>query len=438
MAHDPLQHVPGDRGWPLVGHTLMFVHDARAFTERNRTRYGDVFRSRVLGREGVTFLTPQATREVFLDPGKVLSSAGGWSNTIGDLFRNGLMLRDFDDHHRHRRVMQQAFSRAALTGYVDAIHDVTDRHLRELPAGDVDVYVLMKRLTLDIAAEVFVGVSLGAASDRVNRAFQHAVAASITPLRVAVPGTPWRRGVQGRAELVRVFGDLVAARRREAEPRSDLLSRLAHARTDEGELLPVEDVVDHMVFLMLAAHDTTTSTLAVLLWQLALHPAEQDRVAQEVRALDGAPVTPADHGDLVHTTRAMQEALRLSPPVPFSPRRALADVEITGVRVPAGTGVSVSSLALHRHPDWWTRPDAFDPDRFAPGREEHKQHSHLFVPFGGGAHLCIGNHVAEVMVKAIVARLLATRRVTADPRAGVVISPVPIPKPKGPMLLTVG
>jgi len=433
---DLLAHVPGDRGWPVVGHTLSFVHDAAGLVERHRRAHGDVFRMRVLGREGVTFLTPQATREIYLDPGKVLSSERGWAGSIGPLFRNGLMLRDFDDHHRHRRVMQQAFSRAALAGYVDAIHDVTDRHLRDLPAGDVDVYVLMKRLTLDIAAEVFVGVSLGAQSERVNRAFQAAVAASITPLRVAVPGSTWRRGLQGRAELTRVFGDLVAQRRRE-EPRGDLLSRLAHATTEDGELLPVDDVVDHMVFLMLAAHDTTTSTLAVMLWQLALHPAEQDRVAEEVRALDGAPVTPTDHARLEHTTRAMQEALRLSPPVPFSPRHVLADVEITGVRVPAGHGVNVSSLALHRHPDWWTRPAAFDPDRFAPGREEHKQHSHLFVPFGGGAHLCIGNHVAEVMVKAIVARLLAGRRVTADPAAGVVIRPVPIPKPRGPMLLTV-
>ncbi len=133
MPTDQLAHVPGDRGWPVVGHTLSFVHDAAGLVERRRRAHGDVFRMRVLGREGVTFLTPQATREIYLDPGKVLSSQGGWSSSIGPLFRNGLMLRDFDDHHRHRRVMQQAFSRAALSGYVDAIHDVTDRHLRTCP-----------------------------------------------------------------------------------------------------------------------------------------------------------------------------------------------------------------------------------------------------------------------------------------------------------------
>jgi cytochrome P450 len=97
--------------------------------------------------------------------------------------------------------------------------------------------------------------------------------------------------------------------------------------------------------------------------------------------------------------------------------------------------VTPASMTLHRHPDWWNEPLRFDPDRFAPERAEHLQHSHLFVPFGGGAHLCIGNHVAELITKTVVARLLARRRVSADPRAGVVIQPVPIPKPRGALLL---
>jgi len=82
-------------------------------------------------------------------------------------------------------------------------------------------------------------------------------------------------------------------------------------------------------------------------------------------------------------------------------------------------------------------PLRFDPDRFTPDRSEQTQHSHLFVPFGGGAHLCIGNHVAELVVKTVVARLLARRRRHADPAAGVVMQAVPIPRPRGPLLLTV-
>lgn len=431
---DPLAHIPGDRGLPVVGHSVQFVRDCHGLMDSRRARYGDVFRTELLGRTNVAFLTPQATREIYLDPGRVLSSEGGWSTSIGPLFTRGLMLRDFGDHHVHRRVMQQAFSRAALTGYVERIHTITDRHLDGLPSGELDVYVLMKRLTLDIAAEVFVGASLGEEADLVNRAFAASVRASITPVRLPLPGTTYGRGLAGRRTLQRVFGGLVVRRRAE-EPGQDLLSRLSHATTESGDLLPVDEVVDHMIFLMLAAHDTTTSTLAVLLWQLGLHPQWHDRVSAEVAGLDGAPVTLANHGELVDTTRAMNEALRLSPPVPFSPRVAVADVVIDGVPIPAGTAVTPASMTLHRHPDWWSDPLRFDPDRFAPERAEHLQHSHLFVPFGGGAHLCIGNHVAEIITKTVVARLLARRRVSADPTARVVIQPVPIPKPRGPLVL---
>lgn len=431
---DRLAHVPGDRGAPLLGHSVQFVRDCHRLMDSRRARYGDVFRTELLGRTQVMFLTPQATREIYLDPGQVLSSEGGWSTSLGPLFTRGLMLRDFDDHRLHRRVMQQAFSRAALAGYVEQVHTVTDRHLDALGPGEVDVYAVTKRLTLDIAAEVFVGVPLGEQADTVNRAFSDAIRATVTPVRLPLPGTTYARGLAGRRTLQRVFGELVARRRAE-EPRADLLSRLAHATTDSGETLPVDEVVDHMIFLVLAAHDTTTSTTAMLLWQLALHADWQDRVTAEAAALDGAPVTPASSAGMVDTTMALHEALRLSPPVPFSPRLALEDVVITGVPVPAGTGVAAASMTLHRHPDWWSEPDRFDPDRFAPGRAEHTAHSHLFVPFGGGAHLCIGNHVAELVVKAVVARLLARHRVSADPAAGVVFQPVPIPQPRGPLLL---
>ena len=434
---DPLAHIPGAGAPPLVGHSLHFLRDCRHLMDTRRARYGDVFRTEVLGRTVVVFLTPQATREIYLDTGGVLSSEGGWSTSIGPLFQRGLMLRDFDDHRVHRRVMQQAFGRVALSGYVEQIHAVTDRHLDELAPGDTDVYRLMKRLTLDIAAEVFVGAGLGAQAGTVNDAFCAAMAASLSPFKFDVPGTAFHRGVRGRRTLERVFTALVVQRRAEQQPRDDLLSRLSRATTESGEQLSVDEVVDHMIFLMLAAHDTTTSTLAILLWQLALHPDWQDRVRAEVVALGGEPVTLSNHASLVDTTLAMKEALRLSPPVPFSPRVATHDVTVDGVFIPAGTSLSSASMTLHRHPDWWRDPDAFDPDRFGPARAEHEQHTHLFVPFGGGAHLCIGNHVAELIVKTVVVRLLRTRHISADPHAGVVIAPVPIPRPRGPLLLTV-
>ncbi len=110
-------------------------------------------------------------------------------------------------------------------------------------------------------------------------------------------------------------------------------------------------------------------------------------------------------------------------------------VRARGWQIPAGTGVGAASLILHRHRTWWTEPDRFDPDRFAPERAEDKQHATCSSP-SEAAHLCIGNHLAEVIVKAVLARLLVRHRLTADPCDHVVIAPVPIPKPKSALMLT--
>jgi cytochrome P450 len=432
-----LRDVPAPRGLPVLGHTVPFLSDARRLVLTQQARHGDVFRLRVLGREVLLLLSPDATRDLYLDRQQVLSSEQGWAFTIGPLFRGGLMLRDFEEHRLHRRAMQHAFRRAALAGYLERIHAVVDGRLAKVQpgtAGGVDMYRLMKQLTLDLAAQVFVGVRLGPQVQEVNAAFAAMMRASVTPVRLDVPGTTFHAGMRGRHRLEVLLRDLVAQRRAAPEG-ADLLSRLCHASTPDGALLSDDDVVDHMIFMLLAAHDTTTSALTVMLWELARHPDWQHRVRAEVVALNGADVTLERHPTLVTTGLVLKEALRLSPPVPFSPRVALARTTLGDTVVPAGTTVSAASLALHRHPAWWSSPDRFDPGRFEPGRAEDQQHSHLYVPFGGGAHLCIGNHVAELVTKVVVARLLARHEVVAAPGQRMRLQAVPIPKPRGGRLV---
>jgi cytochrome P450 len=423
-----LAHIPGDRGFPGLGHSLSFLRNAHGLLDTYQQRHGDVFRLRLLGVDSVIFVTPQASRDIYLDPNSTLSSQQGWASSIGTLFRQGLMLRDFSDHRKHRRVMQQAFSRSAMISYFDTIHGVVERAVLSLPQEPIDLYLFLKRLTLAIASEVFIGEPMTKSIDSVNRAFIAAVRASITPIRRNFPGSTYQRGLSGRKELERFFEDLVRQRRQQGSG-TDLLTRLAQATTDDGHELAVTEVVDHMIFLMLAAHDTTTSALSVLLWQLAENPHQQDLVREELLRFPDPTVHLDNHQQLQRTGRALSESLRLFPPVPFSPRVALNDVIIDGTFVPQGTMVAAATMALHRHPSWWERPLNFDPDRFHPERAEDKQHSHLFVPFGGGAHLCIGNHFAEIAVKAIVLGLLEERRVELAGLRPVRMAPVPIPRP---------
>jgi cytochrome P450 len=354
------------------------------------------------------------------------------------MFHHGLMLRDFDDHHLHRRVMQYAFRRQALAGYMEQVNRLSREHVAAAVAGagpdGIDVYAMTKRLTLDIATQVFVGLDLGPQADVVNRSFVAMMRASVSPIRRDIPGTPFAKGLRARRTLQELLTALVLERRAQPEG-ADLLSQLSHATTEEGTGLTVEEVVDHMIFLLLAAHDTTTATLTVMLWHLSQQPTWQDRLAAEAAGLGGGDVTIENYKSLTDTELVMKEALRLSPPVPASPRGVLRDTEVAGVPLRGGQMVTLASLALHRHPDWWTAPDEFDPVRFAPERAEDRAHSHLYVPFGGGAHICLGNHLAELMTKAVMAAVLAEHRVRARPGQRMAMAAVPIPKPKGQLLL---
>jgi cytochrome P450 len=430
--------VPRVAGLPLLGNTPAFLRDARGLVLHAQSQHGDAFEVRVLGQPVTVLMSPEATKEVYVDRASNFSSERGWSFSIGPLFARGLMLRDFDDHHLHRRVMQHAFRRAALAGYMTQVNALARQHVARAvgeagPEG-VEVYAMTKRLTLDIAAQVFVGVELGGQADLVNDAFVAMMRASVSPVRREIPGTPFARGMAARRRLQAFLAELVELRRAEPEA-EDLLSRLAHATTEAGRPLEVDEVVDHMIFLLLAAHDTTTATLTVMLWHLAQQPAWQERIAAELAGLDGGEVTIDSYKSLVAAELVMKEALRLSPPVPFSPRGVLRDCEVAGVPLRAGQMITLASLGLHRHPDWWREPDAFDPERFGPGRAEDRAHSHLYVPFGGGAHLCLGNHLAELMTKAVIAAVLAEHRVWARPGQHMEMAAVPIPKPRGGLRL---
>lgn len=431
MVTAALAHVPGDYGAPLVGHSLAFARDARAQVGGQWRRYGDVFSTHLLGTPVVMFVTPQATREILLDRHDLFSSTEGWSWTLGPLFDRGLMLRDFDDHRFHRGVMQQAFRRDALAGYLGPLHRVIDRHLDALGTSPtVDIYAFLKTMTLDIALEVFVGRGLGLNEmHRLNRAFVDTVRAAVTPLRIAVPGSRYRRGLRARGTLQRFFAREVERRRRAPEA-PDLLSRLCHATDDEGASLPADEVVDHMIFLLMAAHDTTTSSLTVMLWEIARRREWQQRLAAEVDGLAGADVDLDNERALPDVDLVFREATRMHPPVPFFPRTVVSGTTVDGWDLPAGTVVAVATLLLHRHSGWWTAPDTFDPERFARGRDEHRGHSHVFVPFGGGAHTCIGSHFSRLVTKAVMARMLARHRFDAPVDRPVQMRPVPIPRPR--------
>ena len=403
------QDIPGENVLPLIGHSYAFLYDPLRTGLRFYAKHGPVYRISALGITSVSLTGPEANQFVLRNEQDAFSNSQGWDFFIGKFFRRGIMLLDFDEHRFHRGIMQAAFKKPVLVQYLGRMNPAIARGMEPWQTGrDFHVLPHIKQLTLDIATDVFMGERLGPEADRVNKAFVDCVLAGTALVRYPVPGGRWWRGLKGRALLEEFFRKRIPEKRR--NPGNDLFSRLCQAEDEHGSRFTDDDVISHMIFLMMAAHDTSTLTLSSIFYYLAKHPEWQDRLRAEALAL-GKP--HLDHEDLARLELSglvMKEAMRLIAPVHGIPRKTVKDVEFKGVRIPKGSYVVVSPLITHHLPDWWQRPEEFDPERFSEARAEHKRHPYQFIPFGGGAHMCIGLHFADIQVKAILHQVLQRYR----------------------------
>ena len=429
-----IAHIPGEKGWPLVGSTLRQLKDPHAFTRRMVATYGNVYKVHTFGGWNVALIGADANELVLFDRQKLFSSEQGWGPILDQLFPRGLMLMDFDHHRADRRALSIAFKPGPMRHYNDALNRGMARAVEEW-GGSMKFYPAIKELTLNLAADSFIGIEWGPEADRINTAFVDMVQASVAPVRKPLPFTQMKRGTDGRAFLVDYFTKETHRRRAEGGGQ-DMFSQFATAEYEDGTQMPVDEVVDHMNFLMMAAHDTITSSATSLIWLLAKHPEWQEKVRQEIESVTGGPdalgrardIAYEDLGKLELTEMAFKEALRMVPPVPSMPRRALREFEYEGYRIPAGQHVGINIYFVHHDEQHWDDPWTFDPMRFTPDKVKAR-HKYAWTPFGGGAHMCLGLHFAYMQVKILLAQLLPRYRVVlegGDPDW----QEWPIPKPK--------
>ena len=172
-----------------------------------------------------------------------------------------------------------------------------------------------------------------------------------------------------------------------------------------------------MIFVMMAAHDTSTIALSMLTYFLGRHPEWQDRLRDESQRIGDGPLDIESLEKLETYDLVINESLRMQTPLPFNFRQTVRDTELLGFYIPADTPVVTWPSMNHRLPELWTDPEKFDPARFAEPRSEHKKHRYAFAPFGGGAHKCIGMIFGQLEIKTVMHRLLTRYRLEL-PKAG--------------------
>ncbi|MUL81323.1 MULTISPECIES: cytochrome P450 [unclassified Mycolicibacterium] len=403
-----LRPIPGDRGLPIFGHALAAATLPVQFLESRLETYGAISWMRGFAMQVVLALGPEAALEVLANNGHIYSQKGQ-EFFSGRFFNRGLMFLDFEEHHFHRRIMQEAFTRERLSGYLNSMDTICRAAAAALPEDELLVYPYLKRTLLDISTVAFMGDEPGPCSRLMNKAFTDCLHAATAVIRFPVPGLRWSAGLRSRRALEQYFHSNIAARGTSGG--DDLFTALCRARDEDGNQFTDDDVVNHMIFLMSAATDTSAAAATAVLHQLALHPEWQDRIRAESAAIGDGRLGLDALDRLQSIGLVINESMRLFAPVPVMFRKALVDTSIQGYFVPADTMVAVAPLLNHYWPGLWTDPHAFDPERFSDARREDRSHRLAFMPFGAGAHKCIGMHFATIMVTVLIHHLLRDRRI---------------------------
>lgn len=422
-------NVPKDKGLPILGYVSEFMRDPQAMAEMLEQRHGSLIDTRMMGIDFVMMLGPEANQFVLQDREGNFSSHGGWDYYIGKVFPGAIMSMDDPAHRFQRRIMQQAFKKPALKAYLEAMNPRIDAGISGWQAQrKFSVFTHIKQLTLNLATGIFMGEAQDASAEKVNRAFIDTVEASLAYIRYPLPPFNMWKGMKARKFLENHFRQLLPQKRAFETP--DFFSQFCHATDEEGGRFSDKEVIDHMIFLMMAAHDTTTSTLTTLFYALAKHPEWQAKLRDESLRIGKSHLEFEDLDQLEGLDWVIKEALRLYPPLTAMPRKVVKDCTFNGYLLPKDTLVGVYPIHTHHMPEYWNQPDKFDPERFSPARAEHKKHMFQWIPFGGGAHMCLGQHFANLQVKSIMHQVLQRYRWEIPVGYEMPYQLVPIAKPR--------
>jgi cytochrome P450 len=396
-----------------------------------QSRFGNVVMQKLARQKFVNLYGADAHRLALVNDGQVFSNKKAWDLIIGRIFPNGLMLRDGDDHRYHRRLMQAGFKNKVMQNYLLEMVPQVEEAVRNWPVQpgqSLQAFPTFKKMTLDLAATIFLGMDLGKDANKISEAFESTVAASMPKLPLAIPGTLLWRGIRARKYMCEFFQSQIPAKR--SGEGADMFSLLCQATDEDGNQYTDQEVIDHMIFLMMAAHDTTTSALTSMTYALGRHPEWQQHLLEEVQQLDTAHLRYEDLERMQQTEWVMKEALRMYPPLSTLPKYSLKAFEFEGLKIPANALVATYPIHTHYMEEYWTEPQHFDPLRFSDERAEHKNHPYCWVPFSGGAHMCIGLHFAIMQIKLVMFEMVRRYRWSLAEGYEMPVQQSPISKPR--------
>nr|AAX59903.1 13-alpha-hydroxylase [Taxus chinensis] len=407
--HSSVKLPPGNLGFPLVGETLQFVRTLgsstpQQFIEERMSKFGDVFKTSIIGHPTVVLCGPAGNRLVLSNENKLVQMS--WPSSMMKLIGEDCLGGKTGEQHRIvRAALTRFLGPQALQNHFAKMSSGIQRHINEKWRGkdEVTVLPLVKDLVFSVASRLFFGITEEHLQEQLHNLLEVILVGSFSvPLNI--PGFSYHKAMQARATLVDIMTSLIEKRRNElragtASENQDLLSVLLTFTDERGNSLADKEILDNFSMLLHGSYDSTNSPLTMLIKVLASHPESYEKVAQEQfgilsTKMEGDEIAWKDLKEMKYSWQVAQETLRMFPPIFGTFRKAITDIHYNGYTIPKGWKLLWTTYSTHTKEGYFKGADQFKPSRF----EEEGKHvtPYTYLPFGGGMRGCPGWEFAKM------------------------------------------
>ncbi|WP_179349146.1 cytochrome P450 [Winogradskyella pacifica] len=421
-------------------HSLEILKNPLPFHHQNFEEQGDVFRLKIGFKNSVVFVRDAAFAEYVLQKNqKNYTKSKIQTEDLVKYVGTGLLTAEGEHWKKQRKLIQPAFHKKQLANLLGSIKNAILLEYGKITPNEViDIFPILNDLAFQAVVKSL--FSSAANQEDINR-LQYITEAAQKMLvkELRQPYLGWWFNVSGEikkhvdltGEARQILKRIVNERRTSGVTENDLLDMLLDARYEDGNPMEEEQLIDEILILFTAGHETTSNALTFITQLLALHPEWQQKILNERIAI------LADSDDLMDLVtqskicqQVIEEGMRLYPPVYFIDRVNKDADTFNDMDFEAGCNLLFSVYEMHRHPKLWEQPDAFLPERFNEGGRKFSSH---YFPFGAGPRKCIGNNFAMFEMIIAVSELVSSFKITPDFDA-IDITPLITLKPKNAFL----
>ena len=440
MSNPPKQ-IPKVQFIRFLRHARRILKNPLPFHHRNFQKHGDTFELDLgFGNSAIFSRDARFAQYVLQKNQKNYTKSAIQTEDLAKYVGKGLLTTEGEHWRKQRRLIQPAFHKKQLLLILDAIQAAIDHEIARVKIGEpFDVFPVFNDLAFQTVVKALFTTEIPKSTiARLQDITERAQMMLVKELRQPYKSWwfKWGGAIKKHIDLVNEAREILRTlveERRAKKAKGDLLDMLLEARYEDGSAMSEAQLLDEILILFVAGHETTSNALTFTTELLARHPKVQEKVYAEISAAE-----PYTHDQMEfikacpYTKQVIEESMRLYPPAYFIDRVNYEVDGWEGFDIPKGSNILFSIHEIHRHPDLWEQPEAFIPERFAS--DKAKAYSSQYYPFGAGPRMCIGNNFAMLEMVLAIASLVKKYHIDLK-QTPIAFQPLITLKPKDAILV---